>query len=318
LATPNEQLLELLDRQEARVRKAFMRFLATVQSGPVVAQLTELLEANDVEGALRIVDSYFTRFANIIPDVIREVGGAAAAELAEALPEIATAIVFDPTNPRAAALAAESRARLIRGFSEQQHVATHQAIARGVGRGAGTQEIARSFRDSIGLTANQESYVDTYRQQLQSLDARALDRALRDRRYDGRVSTALERDRPLTQRQIDTMVARYRARALAARADTIARTEALTAYSQAREEALDQMIAQTRLNANRVVRVWHSTHDSRVREWHASMEGQEREPGDGFEDGLGNLVRYPGDPLAPAETRINCRCTLGFRVLPAA
>jgi hypothetical protein len=318
LATQLDQLLQLLDQQEARVKRAFLLFVQSLRAPDVLDQLIARIEANDIDGAMRIIDSYVARFGNVVPEVIRDVGVATAAELAAALPEVALAIVFDPTNPRAAAIAAEHRMALIRNLTVQQEMATRQAISRAVGSGAGAQAVALAFRDSIGLTANQEAFVESYRLQLQGLDGRALDRALRDRRFDDRIGTAIERDRPLTERQIDMMVARYRARALAMRAETIARTEALTAYSLAREEALGQMMSQTRLNANRVLRVWHATHDDRVRAWHLDMEGQKRPPGAAFADGLGNVVRFPGDPLAPPETRINCRCTLGFEVLPAA
>jgi len=177
--------------------------------------------------------------------------------------------------------------------------------------------MSRAFRDSLGLTAAQEAYVASYRRGLETLDARVLDRALRDRRFDDRVATALERNRPLTARQIDAMVNRYRARAIMMRAETIARTEALTAYSQAREESLQQMLERTGIARSRINRIWHATHDERVRDWHLSMEGESRGVGMAFEDGLGNRLMYPGDPASPAETRINCRCTLGFEVLPA-
>jgi hypothetical protein len=183
-------------------------------------------------------------------------------------------------------------------MSGQQRAAISQAVSRAVGTGAGPQEMARTFRGSIGLTANQEAYVNSYRRQLETLNSRALDRALRDRRFDARFSRALERDRPLTPVQIDTMVDRYRARALAMRAETIGRTEALTAYSQAREESLRQMISQTGLSPNRVMRVWHSIHDDRVRAWHADMEGERRPVDEPFVDGLGNPLMYPGDPPA--------------------
>ena len=53
----------------------------------------------------------------------------------------------------------------------------------------------------------------------------------------------------------------------------------------------------------------------RVRPWHLDMDGQKQPPGEPFTDGLGNSLMYPGDLLAPPETRINCRCTLGFEVL---
>lgn len=318
MPTQLDQLLELLDRQTAAVRRAFVQFVRDVQSPAVIAEVIDHLQANDMQGAFKIVDSYIARFANVAPQVFNAVGVAAAAELDHALEDVALAIAFDPTNPRAAALIADSRARLMRELSAQQQASILQAVARVVNRGGGTQEIGRAFRDSIGLTTQQEAYVASYREQLSSLDSRALDRALRDSRYDSRLNRAISIDRPLTQRQIDTMVDRYRARAVMARADTIARTEALTGYSQARDESLRQMMQQTRLNSDRVLRVWHATHDDRVRDWHLSMEGQRASVDEPFIDGLGNAVMYPGDPSAPPETRINCRCTLGFEVLPPA
>jgi hypothetical protein len=319
LPTTREQLLQLLDKQEVRVRRAFVLFVKSIRSQEVMDQLVARLEAHDLDGAFKIIESHIARFGNVIPDVVNAVGVAAAAELDEGLKDVALAIVFDPTNPRASALVSTERARLIRQFTDQQFAATQQAISRAVANGAGPAEMARAFRDSIGLTINQEGYVNSYRQQLQALDSAALGRALRDRRFDGRIGTAIGRDRPLTQNQIETMVDRYRARAIMARAETVARTEALTAYSQAREEALQQMMDQTRLNdTGRVVRVWFATHDDRVRAWHLDMDGQKRPPGEPFTDGLGNSLMFPGDPTAPPETRINCRCTTAFEVLPPA
>lgn len=312
-----DELLQLLDQQDARVRRAFLVFADSVRSPEVMDELIRMLEAGDLDGALRIVDSYVANFGNVIPEVMRSVGVATAVELNESVRDIHMAVGFDPTNPRAAQLAADSRMSLIQQLSDQQRLATRQAISRSIGEGAGAQETARAFRDSIGLTVNQEGYVANYRRLLEQRDRRALDRTLRDRRYDDRLRAALERDRPLTQRQIDVMVDRYRARALAMRAETIGRTEALTAYSQARQESLLQMMQQTGLPAERVRRIWHSTHDERVREWHATMEGQRRGVDEPFVDGLGNQLEYPGDPESPGETRINCRCTTSYEVLPA-
>lgn len=317
MPTQIDRLLELLDQEDLRVRRAFLTYVKTVKSPAVMDQLVRLLESNDLEGALRIVDSHIATFGNVIPDVVRSVGIATAAELDEQLPEVLMAIGFDPTNPRAARIAAEARMDLIQQLTEQQRLAIRQAVSRAVGEGLGVPGMARAFRDAIGLTYQQEAYVASFREQLEGRDRRVLDRALRDRRFDDRLRTALDRDRPLTQRQIDVMTDRYRARALIARSEVIGRTEALTAYSLAREESLQQMLGQTGIDQTRVVRIWHSTHDDRVRDWHATMEGQERPIGEPFVDGHGNEVRYPGDPLSAAETRINCRCTLGFEVSPA-
>lgn len=318
MATQLNRLLELLDEQEDRVRRAFFEFVSVSGESYLMDELVELIERGDWDAAYRILDSYIAQFANVLPEVMSTVGVATAAELAEALPDIAMAIGFDPTNPRAAELAAASRTRLIREFSEKQHEATYQAISRAIREGRGAQAIARAFRASLGLTATQEAWVARFRAQLEGLDRRALDRELRDRRYDRQVVRAIERKRPLTARQIDQMVMRYRARALAMRADTIARTEALSAYSQAREESLRQMLEQTGIDAGRVNRIWNRTKDQRTRDWHDSMQGQRRRIGEQFRDGHGNLLLYPGDPDAPAETRINCRCTLSFEVRSAA
>lgn len=318
MATEIDRLMELLDAQELRIRRAFLDFITTARSDQLIGQVADLLAAGDVEGALKIIDTYVARFANVIPQVQSTVGAATAAEFQAALPTVIAAIVFDPTFPRAAEIAASSRMDLIREVAAEQRLATAQAVSRAVNAGEGPVATARAFRDSIGLTASQEAYVASYRSQLENLDRRALERELRDRRFDARLENAAQRGRPLTQNQINTMVDRYRARAIQSRAETISRTEALRAYSQAREESLQQMLEQTGIDPRRVDRVWHAVHDNRVREWHLVMEGQRRPMGGRFRDGLGNWLLYPGDPGAPAETTINCRCTLTFSIRPTA
>jgi hypothetical protein len=58
-----------------------------------------------------------------------------------------------------------------------------------------------------------------------------------------------------------------------------------------------------------VVMEWVTMHDSDVRSEHKAAEGQQRPPGEPFTVG-GIGMRYPGDPTAPIELWINCRCTL--------
>ena len=54
---------------------------------------------------------------------------------------------------------------------------------------------------------------------------------------------------------------------------------------------------------------WVTMHDNDVRPHHKVAEGQQRPPGEPFQVG-GAKMRYPGDPTAPIELWINCRCTL--------
>lgn len=315
--TDAERLDQLLARQEASIAKAFRDFLAIVQSAEIMRQIIDQLEKRDLNAAMAIVDSYILRFADVLPAVAAAVGQATASELAALIPDLALAVSFDPSHPRAAEIIQAGRAKLVRQFTAQQRQSTSQALERAYRAGLGEAAAARSFRGSIGLTAYQEQVVANYRQSLETLDRNALERALRDRRYDPTIEAAIERDRPLTSNQIDRMVERYRGRMLIMRSETIARTEGVRATAEAREESLVQMAEQTGIAVQRFDRIWNTTKDRRRRDWHGTMEHQRRKVGEDFLDGHGNRLRYPGDPRAPAETVINCRCGITFALGPA-
>lgn len=296
----------LLVGQEESIKRAFRQFLSAFAFGPVHDEVVRLLAASDINGALAIVDSYVVRMGNVLSSVHSIVGQATMTELAELLPAVPLALSFDVSDPFSAEILRTARLNFIRDFTGQQRNAVRQALNRTYLEGEGTQAAARAFRGAIGLTAYQEQIVQNYRGALINRDRDALERALRDRRFDDTVRAAIERDLPLTARQIDLMVERYRARMLAMRAETIARTEGVTATSQAREEARNQMTTQAGIERRRVRRIWNSTADERVRDWHETMNGQERGVDEPFIDGLGNRLDYPGDPKAPAKTTISC------------
>lgn len=316
MASQLDRLEALLSEQEATIAAAFEEFIRAVNSEPVWGLIADRIEAGDIEGALSIVDTYTVRFASIMPVVQQAVGAATAAEFASTLGQFAIAISFDPSHPRAAQLARVNRLNLIREFTTEQRAVTRQAISDAFMSGTGTATTARAFRGSIGLTRTMQGWVSSYEALLRGRDKRALDRALRDRRFDRSVRNAIELQKPLTEAQIENMVERYRARTLIMRSENIARTEALRSTSQAREEALLQMLEQTQMDPRRVRRVWNATHDGRTRGWHETMQSQQRRIGEAFEDGNGNRLLYPGDPSAPPDTTINCRCSLTFAISP--
>lgn len=318
MATELERLDALLSRQEKRIRDAFLRYLAVVGTGRIADLLADLIEAGEVDEALRVLASHVNRIGDSLAEVWQDVGDDAAEGFRAALPEVAAGIGFDVMHERAAAMVRANRLRLIRDITLSQANAVRQALERSMLTGAGPAQTARAFRTAVGLAPYHEQQVANYRAMLEGLDKRALERTLRDRRFDRQVTRAIDLRRPLTQRQIDTMVDRYRARKLIARGEDIARTEALRATSEAREESAEQMLEQTGIERSRLIRIWRATPDQRVRHWHETMDRQERLTRQAFEDGKGNRLLYPGDPNAPAETTINCRCTITFRITPPA
>jgi len=309
------RLERLLAGMESRMRQAFQQFIAGVNSKAAQERVLQLLQARDIDGALGIVDSYTVRMANVLPTVVTTAATAEVQRLAVELAGITrgVAVSFNPGNPRAANIMSQNRLQFITEFSRAQREATRWALVNSLEAGDGIAETARAFRDSIGLTRMQEQAVANYRQLLEDGSSEALSRALRDRRFDPSVERAVEGD-PLSADQIDTMVTRYRSRYLDYRAETIARTESQRAMSQGREEALQQTLEQADIGRDAVERVWHATRDNRTRDAHRAMDGQTVGMDEPFEDGDGNELMYPGDPDAPAETTINCRCVVSYRV----
>lgn len=305
-----DRLDALLARQERTVRQAFERFVQEVRSPTVIREITELLQAGDTEGALRIVDSYVARMGSVIPRLFQEAAVAEAAALAAELGRIAprVAIAFDPTDPVAADLMRRATLSFVVEIAEKQRQAIRQAVGEVIGRGGGYQEAARAFRDTMGLTAYQERVVARYRRLLETGSAEALDRALRDKRFDPTVRRAARGGEPLSPAQIDRMTDRYRERMLKRRAETIAQTEAVRVTAEARDEAFRQAAEASGLDLNLVDEIWNSTRDRRTRETHRAMNRQVRPFGVAFDSPSGAQLRFPGDPQAPAAEVINCRC----------
>ncbi|HXU02762.1 MAG TPA: phage minor head protein, partial [Polyangia bacterium] len=165
----------------------------------------------------------------------------------------------------------------------------------------------------IGLTSSQEAWVRNYRDELTNLDAGALTRALRDQRFDSTIRAAIAAGEPIPDGTISAAVTNYKNRALRYRAETIARTEAMTSLHEAQSQAVDQAIADG-IDRGDIRYTWHATHDDRTRDSHAAMDLETVGEGELFVTGAGNLLEYPGDPNGPPEEVINCRCWREMRV----
>lgn len=309
--TERQRLESVLSHQERRVRQAFDTFLETTRSQPTYREIRQLLESNNINGAMGIIDEHVVALGRVIPQAFTDAANQTVSNYASRLTGASdVSISFDASNPRAASLMRISQLNFVQQFSTAQRDATRVALANAYRDGAGTTEAARAFRDSIGLTRTQLEAVENYRRLLENGSSEALSRELRDRRYDRTVERAIGEGEPLEDTQIDRMVDRYRETMLTYRAENIARTEGLGVTNQARHEATQQAIEQADFDPDTVRRRWRATKDKRTRDSHAEMDGQSVGLDEPFVTPDGDELMFPGDPDAPAQERIFCRCTV--------
>jgi hypothetical protein len=227
--------------------------------------------------------------------------------------------VFDQVNLYAVAAMQATRLELIREFTAEQLRATSVALVSGVEGGLNPREQARNFRDSIGLTQQQWGHVASYRSALERVGVddeaaqNALGRALRDKRGDRQIMAAARAGRKLPAEKIDWMVRRYTERYVKHRSEVIGRTEAMRAVNQGNEESYRQAIANGTIREDQIKREWRTRIDGRQRDTHLFLNGQERSWGEPWVTENG-VIRYPGDPDAPAKETIQCRCALLTRI----
>lgn len=304
---PASRLEALLNRHEPELVAAFLEVARQLRGSLALDQLVTLVEQGRVQEALEVAAQAGARFATTVNGVYIAAGLDTASRLTNVL---RVSVDFDVTNAGAVRAMQETRLRLVREISSEQALAARQALAEGVRAGLNPRRQAQALRDSLGLTARQVSTVTNFRRMLEEGDREVLRRALRDRRFDPTVRRRLATGEPLTARQVDRMVARYRERQLRARAEMVARTEALRAVNGAAWQTYEQAYERGLIDPARVEEVWRTAADTRVRDSHRTMNGQTRQPGQPFLSGAGNALRFPGDPEAPASEVVQCRCVV--------
>ncbi len=89
------------------------------------------------------------------------------------------------------------------------------------------------------------------------------------------------------------------------RAVTVARTEGVGSLNAGRHDSFEAVAEEL---GEPMEHMWISTIDSRTRSSHAGADQMRVPLGEPFNVGGADL-RYPGDPLGPAEEVINCRCS---------
>jgi hypothetical protein len=316
----SDQTINIALRFETRIRNAVIRAFNGIRSQVVIDDLTDIIKAEGVAGALRIL-----RDLQIEGFVDKEVIGEINDEVAETgktifafLPAATlTGLVFNYSilEPSTANMIRDYNFGLIQSISQNTREAIKNSVAASILDGDDYIDTAKTFKDTIGLTPKQEQVVRNYKTNLQTLDYYALDRRLRDKRFDTTIRRAIDNNTPLTKDQIDKMVSSYRIRYIKHRAETIARTESMRAMALGEYTSGIQAANSGALDVDKTRRFWIHMDDNRTRNHHRQIPGLNSEgvAVDGtFITPLGPL-RFPRDPRGTASNTVNCRCIVEYR-----
>ena len=325
-------LFDLIEEWEPKLQAAFIESIYRLRDTVQIGILTELIRAGRIEEAISTIGldpSVFRPYDRAIAEAFEEGAEATIKKIPPLMdPETGAKVLisFDARNPEAEGWLRESSGTRIREILEDQRTAIRTHLVAGLEAGLNPRDVAldlsgridpstgRRKGGIIGLTASQEEWVRSYARELEELDPGALSRSLRDARYDRTIQRAIDNTIPLSSDQRRRMVEAYKNRALRFRAELIARTEALSSLHVAQYQAFKQAIDKGSVDQTTVVKIWRSAHDNRVRDTHRDLDGESVGFNETFTSSKGNTLRFPGDPEAPAEEIIQCRCYLEMNI----
>lgn len=317
----SNRIRKLLEQYDREIQTAILNAIQGRVDSINMRDLEQAITGRDFDRVVQIVG--ITR-ADLFPvdQAITSAYVAGGQTVPAAAPAFAVAFGFDGRSTRAERWAREHVGGLITNVISDQVQAVRGVVSQQVADGIGPRKAALDIAGRItngrrqggivGLSDPQTKALDRAKRELADLDGNYFTRKLRDKRFDGIVRRAIESEKPLSQTDIDRISGRYSDRLLKHRADTIARTESITALRAGRREGVQQGVEAGSINADRLTRQWNATDASRggrTRDDHVDMNGQ-------IVDGLntpfvapdGSRLLYPGDTSlgASASQTVSC------------
>lgn len=334
------QLIAEIERMEPGIARAFSEAFLSVRTNVQLQRIADLIAAGDLDEVAEELGLASPATYSGLSEQIRGVYLAGGRQGASELPNVVFRVGrgrvrlranFDLSNRRADAWLRQQSSRLVTELVADQRNVVRIMVAEGTALGQNPRTTAldlvgrigangRRSGGVVGLTSQQTQFVANAKADLLSGNPARMrayfSRARRDKRFDAMVNKAIREGRALSASDVDKVTGRYADRLLQLRGENIARTEALAAFNEAREEAFRQAVEAGNLSPDSVLKVWSSTGDARTREAHAAMEGQEVGLEAPFDSPTGAQLLHPGDTSlgAGAEDVINCRCMVTYRV----
>lgn len=329
--------LELEARFGPRVAAAFREAIADIQQAADIERAITALSIGDIEAALdamRIEAAAFNPLADAIRDTYNA-GGFMGVSTMPPLLDAAGATLFIRYDGRALGAEAWVRdhsSRLITGIVQGQRQAIRAALEASLQRRQNPRSaipdiIGRYDRATrsrvggiIGLTPQQERWVENARRELSSADPAGLNnylgREARDKTFDPAVRRALRDGKPIPADVARKALEGVKSGLLRTRARTISQTEVLTSLNAGKFRAYVQATEDGSLDPESATKVWRDSSDDRVRHSHAILDGESVRLLEPFRSVTGALMLYPGDTSmgATAADVVLCRCRFDVRI----
>lgn len=302
------RLQQLADRVEPGLRDAFLR-MARAMAPDQVAALVRLLEDGAIDEAVDLVMRQAgtqAAIADVRATYARAVialSRAAAEDLAAQLRITVAAPVLSP--PLVDAVRRWEDAAFARVL-EDVRAGLRETIATELARGFGPRQVAVALKGGMagGLTAYDAKIIASFHAALEEgRFADALGRTIRDKRFD-RTLQRIAKGGKLSPAQVEKMVAAYRRKLIAWRAETFARTAAIQAANEASAVAWHEAVASGAIPAAEVRRYWVIAEDERTCPVCRGIADAHPQ-GVGLTDPFGTVQAPPAHP--------NCRCTVWIR-----
>lgn len=232
----------------------------------VITQLRQILSDTDVERMVATQDfSVLLGQADLrgVQLALRDAVDAAATRALESGVLGTVQVRFDLMHPYVIDALRDFESKAIASLDYSIKSGVLHYLERQVPYGTNPIEIARGIRDVIGLPDNLVQAGANYRRMLLEGDPNALKRAIRDKRFDATVLRGIQNG-GLPKAQVDQQMERWYARALKLHSETIARTASMDAVNVGNRLAWSQLIADEKVDVNKLRRWWVVARDERV------------------------------------------------------
>lgn len=325
---------DLLDRYGRAVADAFFEALDRIKGAISIQRITAELEAGNIEGALDELDidpADFNDLLDHIRDAQKEGGKAAADEMPKRGSDgTALRVRYDGRADNAETWMRQHSSQLITRTTSDMRAAARALLTDSLAKGRNPKSAALDLVGRVnrvtgkreggvlGLSVPQEEAVRRAREELASPDPAGLrsylTRPRRDRRFDRSITKAIREDRAVEPTIAANALRGYANKLLRYRGEVIGKHETFAALAAGKQQAYEQAVADGKLDAGVIVKIWRHFPNLDPRHQHMAMNGKSVGLFERFVLPDGTTMQFPHDPSAPVKHTANCHCQADYDI----